>query len=100
MRERKVKGSDQKVRDEVTKAVGKTNYLEVTDQDLRSLKRLDLSYLGITELKENYFDGLSSLEELILDGNEVKNPSVDGFSRSLFCLKGFFFRSSSLRIIS
>ena len=58
----------QQVQDAIVRAVGKKSCSEVTDQDLRSLKSLDLSNEGIRrDLKSNDFlRSLFPRERLIL----------------------------------
>ena len=55
------------------KAVGKTSCWKVTDEDLCSVKSLDFFFERvITDLKENDFSGLSSLERIDLSGNGLE----------------------------
>ena len=70
----------QQVQDAIVRAVGKASCSEVIDQDLRSLKELDLSYQGITDLKSNDFSGLSSLEWLYLSYNKLETLPATVFS--------------------
>ncbi len=53
---------------------------EVDDQHLRRITRLDLIREGVTSLKAGDFDGLSSLQWLLLENNQLTELPEDVFS--------------------
>ena len=59
------------VRDKLVEITGASGCGQVTRAHLASIRGLDLSESGITELQEHDFSGLSSLEFLRLNGNSL-----------------------------
>ena len=57
------------IQNAIIKRLGKSNCLEIKDQDLRLIKSLDLNHFGsikVINLKNDDFAGLSALEKLDL----------------------------------
>ena len=70
----------QQVQDAIIQAVEKASCSKVTDQNLSSLKNLDLRYKRITDLKSNDFSGLSSLKRIELGRNKLRTLPDTVFS--------------------
>ena len=70
----------EQVRDEIVYQAGVSTCGGVTDADLAGITFLGLSFAEITLLKEGDFSGLTSLQELHLNGNELSSLAAGVFS--------------------
>ena len=53
-------------------AAGTANCAQVGAEQLTDIETLDVSYAGITTLKEGDFDGLTRVKEIDLGGNVIE----------------------------
>lgn len=70
----------QQVRDKLTEAAGVSSCEQVTLGHLPGVTRLDLAGTGITRLERDDFRGLSSLQDLLLNSNRLRELPDEVFN--------------------
>ena len=66
-------------------ALGNNAKLSITDRTFKALaklQRLTLSKINIGSIKKNYFSGLTSIDRIDLDNNDIKEIELNSFSMS------------------
>ena len=87
------------VQDALLDKAGKKDCEQMTDQDLQAIIALDLSEKSVEELKANDFSGLTSLQRLYLDRNNLASLP-EGIFSGLTSLQSLSLNGNSLGNLS